>query len=69
MLPQLDHLARELLTIALCRAGMELSEADHTRLAAELARLLDEGRMISDAVPMSMEPQTMVVFEDDTDAA
>lgn len=63
-----DQLARELLSVALRQSGLAFSGEDQLRLAGELAQFLDEGRIISKAVPTSLEPQTMVVFEDPTDA-
>jgi hypothetical protein len=66
---QRDQIASELLTLTLRGAATVFSEQDQRRLAAELAQFLDEGRVISNAVPASLEPLTMIVFEDGTDAA
>jgi hypothetical protein len=67
--PSSEHAARELLTIALHRAGMALNEVDHARLAGELAQLLDEGRIIAAAVPASLEPLTVAAFGEVADEA
>ena len=64
-----EQQARTLLDATLRTTRLAFAPADRDRLAGELARFLEEGYAMGDAVPTHVEPQTVALFSGTEDAA